>query len=128
LNFTDVTPEKFPPMITTVAPRGPLVGLKLSILGKMVKSDELVPVPPEVVTETFPVVLLSESVIVICVAERTVNEETLTPFTVTEVAPVRFVPVRVTSVPPEPLEGEKLVTVGAANTSLVLPEPCVVGF
>ena len=36
------------------------------------------------------------------------------PWNVTELAPVRFVPVRTTLVPTGPLVGVKLVTVGAA--------------
>jgi hypothetical protein len=51
-------------------------------------------------------------------AEFTVNVATLTPLMVTEVAPVKLEPVMVTTVPPEPLLGEKPVIVGRSKTSI----------
>jgi hypothetical protein len=58
LNVTEVTPMKFVPLIVTVAPTGPLVGVKLVIVGglKTVKPDALVAVPPAVVTLNGPLV------------------------------------------------------------------------
>ena len=56
----------------------------------------------------------------ICVAEFTVNEAEDAP-RLTDVAPVKFVPVNVTLVPTAPLAGLKLVTVGAGTVTVKLP-------
>jgi hypothetical protein len=49
-----------------------------------------------------------------------VNVVAFAPLNLTEVAPVRFVPVIVTEVPGGPLVGEKLVIVGAATVTVKL--------
>jgi hypothetical protein len=58
LNVTAVAPVKFVPLIVTLAPTIPLVGVKLVIVGGLttVKLVPLVPVPPGVVTLSGPVV------------------------------------------------------------------------
>jgi len=58
LNATAVVPMKFVPLIVTLAPTGPPVGVKLVIVGglKIVNGLELVAVPPGVVTLIVPVV------------------------------------------------------------------------
>ena len=58
LNFTAVAPVKFAPLIVTLVPTGPLVGVKLVIVGAgmTVKGVALVAVPPDVVTLSVPVV------------------------------------------------------------------------
>ena len=58
LNVTLVAPVKFVPLIVTLAPAGPLVGVKLVIVGGLstVKVLALVAAPPGVVTLTGPVV------------------------------------------------------------------------
>jgi hypothetical protein len=56
LNFTAVVPVKFRPLIVTTVPAGPLVGVKLEIVGATVKLLALVAVPPAVVTLRVPVV------------------------------------------------------------------------
>ena len=58
LNATAVAPVKFVPVIVTPVPTGPLVGVKLAIVGWLptVKLVELIAVPPGVVTLTGPVV------------------------------------------------------------------------
>ena len=58
LNFTAVAPVKFVPVIVTLAPAGPLAGVKLVIVGGTgtVKLLALVAVPPGVVTLIGPVV------------------------------------------------------------------------
>src|SRR5260370_1302548 len=77
---------KLAPMITTMSPAVPLVGVTLAIVGAgiTVKLVALVAVPPGVVTLTGPVV-----------------------------APVKFAPLIVPTVPPGPLVGVTLVIVGA---------------
>ena len=59
LNRTAVAPLKFVPLIVTLVPTGPLVGVKLVIVGALavtVKLLVLVAVPAEVVTLIGPVV------------------------------------------------------------------------
>jgi hypothetical protein len=54
------------------------------------------------------------------VAELTVNVVALVPLNLTDVAPVRFVPVITTEVPTGPVVGEKLVIVGGRATVKLL--------
>jgi hypothetical protein len=114
-NLTEVAPEKPEPEITTVVPGGPLPGLKELMVGAgeavTVKSEELVAVPPGVVTESLPVVAPDVAVAVIWVEELTVNE-ILAPPNLTAVAPVNPVPVITMLVPIGPLEGVKELIVG----------------
>ena len=56
LKVTAVVPVKFNPLIVTTVPAGPLVGVKLAIVGATVKLPALVAVPPDVVTLSVPVV------------------------------------------------------------------------
>ena len=58
LKVTAVAPVKFVPLIVTLVPAGPLVGVKLVIVGGLstVKLLALVAVPPGVVTLSGPVV------------------------------------------------------------------------
>ena len=58
LNLTAVAPVKFVPLIVTLVPTGPLVGVKPAIVGAgiTVKLFVLVAVPPGVVTLSGPVV------------------------------------------------------------------------
>ena len=59
LNVTAVAPVKFVPLIVTLVPTGPLVGVKPVIVGgalTTVKLFVLVAVPPGVVTLSGPVV------------------------------------------------------------------------
>jgi len=58
LKRTALAPVKFVPLIVTPVPAGPLVGVKLAIVGAgiTVKLAALVAVPPGVVTLTGPVV------------------------------------------------------------------------
>jgi hypothetical protein len=58
LNRTAVAPVKFVPLIVTLVPASPLVGVKLVIVGGLstVKFVALVAVPPGVMTLSGPVV------------------------------------------------------------------------
>jgi hypothetical protein len=56
LNRTAVASVKFEPLIVTPVPTGPLVGVKLAIVGATEKLAALVAVPPGVVTLSGPVV------------------------------------------------------------------------
>lgn len=56
LSLTDVAPVKFRPLMVTLVPTRPLVGVKLMIVGATVKLVALVAVPAGVVTLSGPVV------------------------------------------------------------------------
>ena len=119
--MTDVAPVKLVPLIWTAVPTGPLAGLKLVIVGGLttVKLLELVAVPPGVVTRSGPVVAPEGTVAWITVAELTVYVA-LTPPNVTDVAPVKLVPLIWTAVPTGPLVGAKLVMVGGLTVTAKL--------
>jgi hypothetical protein len=99
LNFTEVTPVKFDPLIVTDVPATPLVGEKLVIAAPVkLKVPLLVAVPVGVVTEILPVVAPFGTVAVILLLFWTVKPAEI-PLNFTEVAPLRFVPLIVTDVP-----------------------------
>jgi len=114
LNFNDVAPVRFPPVMTTCVPHGPMVGVNEAMNGLVTtKSAELVPVPPGPVTEIFPVVAVAGTVALICVSESILKVGSAAPLKSTAVAPVNPVPVMVTFVPTGPLTGRKEVIWGA---------------
>ncbi len=117
LKVTEVAPVKFVPLIVTLVPTDPLVGERPVMVGGLttVNALELVAVPPAVVTLIGPVVVPADTVARIDVAEVTVKLA-LTELKVTEVAPLKFVPLMVTLVPTGPLVGAKLVIVGGSTT------------
>jgi hypothetical protein len=123
LNVTLVAPVRFVPVIVTVVPTGPKVGVNEVIVGAAaaivtLKFCVLQSLPPGVVTQIFPVTAPVGTVALIFVAESTVKFAE-TPWKVTLVAPVKSVPVIVTDVPTGPLVGEKEVTVGLAEAVTV---------
>src|SRR6058998_2503886 len=116
LKVTLVAPLRLLPVIVTVVPTGPLVGLKELILGGpavTVKALLLPPVPAAVLTLIGPVVAPLGTVAVIWVFEFTVKLAAM-PLKVTVVAPVKWFPPIVTVVPTGPLVGLKELIVGAA--------------
>ena len=127
LNRTSEAPVKLVPPIVTLLPTGPLVGVKLVIVGGLnalvtVNALKLVAVPPGVVTLRGPLVAPLGTVAAIEVAEFTVKLTALVPLNVTAVAPVKFVPLIVTLLPTGPLAGVKLVIVGALAVTVKLLE------
>src|SRR5437762_236371 len=117
LNSTAVAPLKLVPLIVTLVPTGPLLGVKLEIVGGLmtVKLAALLAVPSEVVTLIGPLVAPAGTVAVIAVAEPTVKLA-LVPLNSTALAPVKLVPLIVTLAPTGPLPGVKLVIVGGLIT------------
>ena len=89
MKVTAVAPVKLVPLIVTVVPTAPLVGVKLVIVGGgiTVKVLLLVAVPPAVVTLTGPVVAPLGTVAEIEVSDVTVKVA-LVPLNRTAVAPV----------------------------------------
>jgi hypothetical protein len=100
LKLTDVAPRSPEPEIVTVVPVAPVVGVKLVILGKTVKSDPKVVVPPVLVRLIGPLVAALGTVARSCVAETGVTVAA-TPLNFTD-APVSVLPVIVTSCPAAP--------------------------
>ena len=127
LNFTLLVAVKFVPVIVTCVPCRPLVGVKeVSVGGKnTIKSSVLVAVPAPVVTLIFPVVAPEGTFAVICVEETTVNVEAAVPLNFTPVAPVKLLPVIVTSVPTTPLPGvnEAIAGGGTVKSSVLVAVP-----
>ena len=68
---TAVVPVKLLPVMATLAPTGPFVGVKEVMEGATIttKLDELAPVPAEFVTWILPVLAPAGTVVVICVSE-----------------------------------------------------------
>jgi hypothetical protein len=86
-----------------------------------VNVEELVPVPPSgVVTLTRPVVAPAGTFAVICVSLFTVMVEVLVVLKLTDVAPVKLLPVIVTEVPTAPCLGVKLETTGGNGAAAVM--------
>jgi hypothetical protein len=116
LKVTAVAPVKFVPVIVTIVPTGPKVGVNDVIVGTPVLVTvnlwELQAVPPGVVTQIFPVVAPLGTVAVIWVDEPPEKVVADVPPNVTAVAPVRVVPVIVTIVPIGPEVGVNEVIVG----------------
>ena len=83
-----------PPEQNVAAPPAVIVGVAGSAL--TVKFETLAAVPAAVVTLIFPVVAVEGKTAVMVVEFTTVNDEAPVPLNWTAVAPVKFVPVRVT--------------------------------
>ena len=82
------------------------------------KLDELVAVPPGVVTVILPVVAPVGTVAVICVMLLTINVVAVFPLNLALVTPVKFVPRIVTDVPTGPLVGVNEVIVGTPGVAV----------
>src|SRR5947208_929285 len=117
LNGTAVAPLKLVPLIVTLVPTGPLLGVKLEIVGGLmtVKLAALLAVPSEVVTLIGPLVAPAGTVAVIAVAEPTVKLA-LAPLRRTAGAPLNLVPLSFTLVPTGARTGVEFVIVGGLIT------------
>jgi hypothetical protein len=126
LNVTLLAPVKCVPVIDTVVPIGPLVGVNDEIVGAAggvvvtVKAVVLVPVPPLVVTAIGPVVAPPGTVALIAVSEATENVAAVVPLKVTLLAPVKPEPTIDTLVPTAPLVGvnDEIVGVGGGEVEV----------
>src|SRR5918996_505023 len=98
-----------------------VAALFVGALSVTVKLVLLVAMPPGVVTRIGPVLAPLGTFTVIEVAVGVPTTEVIsTPLKVTELTPVKLVPVIVTSVPTGPLVGVKLVMVGAGVVTVKL--------
>ena len=82
------------------------------------KAAVLVAVPPGVVMAIRPLLAPAGTTKVSVVALTTVNPLMLAPLSLMAVAPVKFVPVTVTTVPGPPAVGVKLAMVGAGTVTV----------
>lgn len=115
---TEVAPVNALPVISTMVPPLPDVGLNDEIDGITPKLPELVLLPPGVVTLIAPVRAPDGTVAVIFVSDATVNVAA-TPPKVTELAPLRALPVIVTDDPTVAADGEIPPTDGAGRAVTV---------
>ena len=111
-------------MSRTFTDPSPLMSHRLALT---VNTAELAPVPTGVVTLILPEVAPAGTVAVIRAGDTTVKPAAAEVLNLTVVAPFRFVPVMVTTVPARPLEGAIPVIVGGldrvvAETSLEYAE------
>ena len=95
---TEVTPVKLIPFIFMVVPVPPELGVTELIFGPLCVNPSNEAEPIGVVTATFPVAPVAATTAVILVAVTTLNEVAATPPNKTAVAPVKLVPVMVTTV------------------------------
>tara|TARA_R110002072_G_scaffold288122_1_gene454195 strand:+ start:257 stop:910 length:654 start_codon:yes stop_codon:yes gene_type:complete len=115
-NVTRVAPERFVPVIVTVAPSPAEVGVKLLIAGGAMKVNPArFAVPPRVVTVTEPLVDPAGTAVTTWVPVLLVITAPGPLPKVIEVAPLRLVPVIVMEVPVAAVVGVKLATVGAGT-------------
>lgn len=108
---------KLVPLMVTVAPTAPLVGVKPEMEGepKTVNVSALVIVTPLVVTDIVPEPAPDGTVTVILVEVKAVTTA-LIPLKATCGEGLKFVPVIITVAPVAPLVGLKLVIVGVGRT------------
>ena len=119
LNCTAVAPVNSEPLIVTTVPTGPVDGEMPLMRGAVtVKLFGLSAVPDGVRTTIFPVCAPAGTVTVIDEPDTTVYDGAFTPLNDTDVAPVRFEPEMVTSVPTGPDEGETLLMLGGCVTGV----------
>ena len=108
LNATCVTPLNLAPVMVTGVPTVPSDGVNPVIVGGYltVNDPALWPVPAAVVTLIRPVVAPAGTVALICADDTTVKLAEV-PLNLTDVAPLKPLPLMVTVVPTGPLAGEK---------------------
>jgi len=122
LNVTADSFDRFVPVMVTFVPIGPIIGLKLPIVGARITVNvvALVAVPAGEITEINPVDAPTGTVAMISVADTTVKVTAGVPLKSTPVAVARLLPLICTLVPTGPLAGEKPVIVGGGVTVKLL--------
>ena len=120
-NFTKVEPPKPVPVIVTLVPAPPPLGVnELTEAANEKNCDPVEYVPPGVVTSMTPVVPLLATAVIL-MSELTVKLCTGVPPIVTDDACVKPDPVSVIVVPAGPAVGEKLVIIGSPMKKPVSP-------
>lgn len=113
--LTAVTLERFVPVIVTVAPGPALAGIKPKIVGAGKNIKPPSDAEPPGVESVIILPAAPGTTTVISVGETTVKLAAETLPKLTDVVPLKFVPVIVTIVPGSPLVGENPVIVGAGT-------------
>jgi hypothetical protein len=116
LNFTEVAPVNPPPMIVTVSPTNPAMGVKFPMPFFTANAVVELPVAATLVTEMLPVVAPAGTTAVIIVADTTLKIAAGVPLNCTAVLAAKFDPVIVTVAPTDPLVGVKVDTTGPLIT------------
>jgi len=116
---TAVAPVKLVPVIVTVVPIVPLAGVNELMCGVMVKLAADAAEPKELVSVIGPLVAVLGTLALNWVSEMAHMVVAGVPLKLTPVVPVKFVPVRITVQPVDPLVGENELTVGIPAESTV---------
>lgn len=106
--------------MVTVLATGPLAGEKEETVGGGATVNALVAVPPGVVTLTEPLWALDGTVVLIWVSEITLKVAVLLLKNLTDVVPVKLVPLIVMGRPIAPLDGDSDVIAGVGVKVLAL--------
>jgi hypothetical protein len=112
LKLTAVLPVRFVPLMVTTVPTGPLAGENEVKVGGGATLNVLVAAPPGVVTVNEPVTAPVGTVVLIWVSEITLKVAVLLLKNLTDVVPVKLVPLIVTGRPMAPLDGDSEVMAG----------------
>lgn len=126
-NSTEVTELRLVPLIVTVEPGAAVVGVNDVMVGGPAKSADAVAVPAEVEMLMGPVVTLVGTVAWTVVADTLVNDAAGVVPKRTAVAPERFAPVMVTTVPTAPSAGENSVIAADETLNVPAPTPVLTG-
>ena len=116
---TALAPVKLVPVIVTVVPIVPPAGANELMCGLMVKLAADAAEPKELVSVMGPLVAPLGTLALNCVSEMAHIVVAGVPLKLTPVVPVKFVPIRVTVQPGDPLAGENELIVGAPPDSTV---------
>jgi hypothetical protein len=122
---------KLVPVMMTEVPIGPLIGVKFVMVGKGPTTEKtaLVAMLHPTVTVMVPVVA-PEGTVVVIVVDVAAETAAVTPLNLTVLfrgVVLKLVPVMVTVVPIEPLEGLMLVMVGGPREETVLRKTIIEG-
>lgn len=124
---TAVTELRFAPVIVSEAPGATGVGANEMMVGSPAKPALAVAAPDGVVIVIGPPVTPVGTVAVTFVAESTLNDDAGTAPKRTAVAPARFAPVSVTTVPARPPGGSKVVIAGDETVKVAVVTPVLTG-
>jgi hypothetical protein len=119
LNSTPSAPRRPVPVIVISVPAAPVTGVKLFTFDRTLNNDELLAVPPALVTlmRLFVAVV---GTIALMEAGESIEKLALTSPNFTDEVPVKFLPDMVTAVPASPLVGVKLSIFGGIIKLVVL--------
>jgi hypothetical protein len=132
LNVKVLAPWALPkpvPVIVTEVPGGPILGLKVAMVGATVKLTPLLAMPPTVTT-TFPVVAPGGTKTTMLDALQLIGTGARVPLKVTVLVPwlaPKFVPAIVTNAVTGPEAGFRLVMVGTGCVTVIVAVPDLVG-